>query len=153
MSDTIQGGDLKLAATDAEDIAVLSALLQDAVIPISEMVYLASEGRFALVANRFRWEDAPAEKVAGQIYERVRCGVTFDRVNAVRRQNFVQNRRDQMFELLALEAANEYVDLVFAGGATVRLEVERILCHAEDFGEPWPTQWRPEHDLDDSTNS
>lgn len=150
MSDTLPGGDLKLAATDAEDIAVLSALLQDAVIPISEMVYLASEGRFALVANRFRWEDAPAEKVTGQIYERVRCGVTFDRVTAVRRQNFAQKQRDQMFELLALEAANAYVDLVFAGGATVRLEVERILCHAEDFGEPWPTRWRPEHDLDDS---
>jgi hypothetical protein len=153
MPDAIPRGDLKLAATDAEDIAVLSALLQDAVIPISEMVYLPSESRFALVANRFRWEDAPMEKVAGRIYERVRCGVTFDRVIGVRRQNFAQNRRDQMFELLALETANAYVDLVFAGGATVRLEIERLLCHAEDFGEPWPTRWRPEHDLDDSANS
>lgn len=149
MSDIATGGDLKLAATDPEDIGVLSALLQDSVIPISEMVYLENEGRFALVANRFRWEEAPAKKVAGQIYERVRCGVTFDRVTAVRRRNFVHAQRDQMFDLLALEAANEYVDLVFAGGATVRLEVERILCHAEDFGEPWPTQWRPEHDLDE----
>jgi hypothetical protein len=148
MSETVPGGELKLAATDPEDIAVLSAFLQDSVIPISEMIYLAEERRFALVANRFRWEGAPAEKVAGQLYERVRCGVTFDRVTAVRRQNFNQSQRSQMFELLALEATNAYVDLVFAGGATVRLEVEQLLCHAEDFGEPWPTQWRPEHDLD-----
>lgn len=147
MSDNVSAAEVKLAATDPEDIAVLSALLQDSVIPISEMIYLAAESRFALVANRFRWEEAPAERVEGQIYERVRCGVTFDRVTAVRRQNFDQAQRGQMFDLLAVDATSEYVDLVFAGGATIRLEVERILCHAEDFGDPWPTQWRPEHDL------
>ena len=142
---------LKLAATDADDIAVLSALLQDAVIPISEMTYIAGENRFAMVANRFRWEDATGEKVRGQIYERVRCGISFDRVTAVRRRNVDQNGRGQVFDLLALDAGNDYVDLIFAGGATIRLEVERILCHAEDFGEPWPTQWRPEHDADEGT--
>ena len=144
---------LKLAAADTDDIAVLSALLQDAVIPISEMAYLAGEGRFALVANRFRWEDAGGEKVRGQIYERVRCGISFDRVIAVRRRNFDQSGRGQVFDLLALDAGNDYVDLIFAGGATIRLEVERILCHAEDFGEPWPTQWRPWHGAGEETAS
>jgi hypothetical protein len=153
MSDAKPGGDLKLAATDAEDITVLSALLQDAVIPISEMVYLAKEGRFALVANRFRWENLPLMKVAGQVYERVCCGVMFDHVKGVRRQNLAQEWRDQMFELLALKVANGYVDLVFSGNAIVRLDVERILCHAEDFGEPWPTQWLPEHDRSESAKS
>ena len=138
---------LRLAAADAEDIAVLSALLQDAVVPISEMIYIAAEARFVLVANRFRWEDAEGERVPGRIYERVRCGVTFDRVTGVKRRDFDPSHRSQVFDLLALEATPEYVDLIFAGGATVRLEVERILCHAEDFGEPWPTQWRPEHEL------
>ena len=142
---------LKLAAADTDDIAVLSALLQDAVIPISEMTYLARESRFALVANRFRWEDTGGEKVLGQIYERVRCGISFDRVIAVRRRNFDQRGRGQVFDLLALDAGNDYVDLIFAGGATIRLEVERILCHAEDFGDPWPTQWRPGHDAGEGT--
>ena len=144
---------LRLAAGDPDDIAVLSALLQDAVVPISEMIYLAAEGRFAMVANRFRWEDAEGPKVPGRIYERVRCGVTFDRVTGVRRRNFDPSRRGQVFDLLALDATPEYVDLVFAGGATVRLEVERIVCHAEDFGEPWPTQWRPEHGLEDENRT
>ena len=143
---------LKLSAADPEDIAVLSALLQDSVVPISEMIFLAAEGRFAVVANRFRWEDTEEEKVAGRIYERVRCGLAFDRVTAVRRRNFDPSRRSQVFELLALSATAEYVDLIFAGGATIRLEVEQILCHAEDFGEPWPTQWRPEHQLQDGTS-
>tara|TARA_R110000787_G_scaffold79402_7_gene173552 strand:+ start:932 stop:1384 length:453 start_codon:yes stop_codon:yes gene_type:complete len=141
---------LKLAATDAEDIAVLSALLQDAVLPIAEMTYLPAESRFALVANRFRWEDADGEKQPGRIYERVRCGVSFDRVTGVRRQNFDQKLRSQVFELLALAAGDGYVDLLFAGNATIRVDVEKILCHAEDFGEPWPTQWRPEHETTDT---
>jgi hypothetical protein len=151
MSDMVSGGEVKLAATDPEDMVVLSALLQDSVIPISEMIYLAAESRFALVANRFRWEDASAEKISGQIYDRVRCGVTFDRVTAVRRRNFDHAKRGQMFDLLALQATSAYVDLVFAGSATIRLEVEKIQCHAEDFGDPWPTQWRPEHDLSEGS--
>lgn len=137
---------LKLAASDQEDIVVLSALLQDAVVPVSEMVYLATENRFALVAHRFRWEDAGDDKVPGAIYERIRCGISFDRVSGVRRRHLDQSRRGEMLDLLALEATTEYVDLLFAGGATIRLEIGSILCHAEDFGEAWPTRWRPEHE-------
>lgn len=137
---------LKLAATDEDDIVVLSALLQDAVVPVSEMIYLATEKRFALVAHRFRWEDAGEDKVSGGLYERVRCGISFDKVSAVRRRHLNQSQRGQMLDLLALEATKEYVDLLFAGGPTIRLEVESILCHAEDFGDAWPTRWRPAHD-------
>ncbi len=140
---------LRLAATDAEDIAVLSSLLQDAVMPIGEMAYLQADQRFVFVVNRFSWEDAGDERVEGRIYERVRCGITFDRVTGVRRRDLDQRQRKQILELLAVEAGDGYVELVFAGGATIRLDVDAILCHAEDFGEPWPTQWRPEHRTDD----
>lgn len=140
---------LRLAATDAEDIAVLSSLLQDAVMPIGEMAYLQADQRFVFVVNRFRWEDAGDERVEGRIYERFRCGITFDRVTGVRRRDLDQRQRKQILELLAVEAGDGYVELVFAGGATIRLDVDAILCHAEDFGEPWPTQWRPEHLTDD----
>ena len=136
---------LKLAATDEDDIVVLSALLQDAVVPVSEMIYLATEKRFALVAHRFRWEDAGEDKVSGGLYERVRCGISFDKVSAVRRRHLNQSQRGQMLDLLALEATKEYVDLLFAAGPTIRLEVESILCHAEDFGYAWPTRWRSAH--------
>ena len=77
-------------------------------------------------------------------------GAAFDRVKAVRRQNLDLTRRGQVLALLALEAGDGYVDLLFAGGATVRLDVDAILCHAEDFDEPWPTQWRPEHPTDEA---
>ena len=139
---------LKIAAIDQEDIVVLSTLLQDAVVPASEMIYLASEKRFVLVVHRFCWEGAGDEKVAGAIYERVRCGLSFDKVNRVRRKNFDQSKRGEVLDLLALEATKEYVDLLFAGGATIRLEIGSVLCYAEDFGEAWPTQWRPGHEED-----
>ena len=49
---------LKVIARDAEDLAVVAACLQDALIPLNEMRYLPQERRFIMVANRFRWERA-----------------------------------------------------------------------------------------------
>jgi len=140
---------LKLAATDAEDLAVLSVLLQDAVVPMNEMIYLAGESRFVLVANRFRWEAMINDAADRKVYERVKCGLTFDRVIRVQRRQLDIKARERVLGLLALDVSDEYVDLIFAGGAVIRLYVERILCHAEDFGDPWPTRWRPDHDQED----
>ena len=140
---------LKLAATDAEDLAVLSMLLQDAVVPMSEMIYLAGESRFVLVANRFRWEAINNDTPDSRVYERVKCGLTFDRVTSVRKRQVDIKARERVLGLLALDVSDGYVNLIFAGGGVIRLYVERILCHAEDFGDPWPTQWRPDHDLKD----
>jgi hypothetical protein len=145
---------LKLRAEDAEDLAVVSACLQDSVIAIRETTFLPGEQRFVFVANRFRWEDSdrelPVEGAA--IYERVHCGVCFDAVTAVRQQGLAQRRKGQIVSLLAIEqgeAGEGTIDLVFSAGIVIRLEVERILCHVQDLDEPWPTQWRPSHPLDD----
>ena len=142
---------LKLRAADAEDLAVLSACLQDAVIAIRETTFLPGERRFVFVANRFRWEDADRERpVEGAaIYERIHCGVCFDAVTAVRQQGLVQQRKGQIVSLLAIEQGEGTIDLVFSAGIVIRLEVEQILCHVQDLDEPWPTQWRPSHSLED----
>jgi len=142
---------LKLRAADAEDLAVLSAFLQDAVIAIRETKYLPAERQFVFVANRFRWEDAdrarPAEGTP--IYERVHCGVCFEGVRAVRQRGLAQRRRGQVVSLLAIDAGEGTIDLTFSAGIVIRLEVDGILCHLRDIDEPWPTQWRPTHPLDD----
>ena len=143
---------LKLRAEDPEDLAVLSACLQDAVIAIRETTFLPGEQRFVFVANRFRWEDADRERpVEGAaIYERVHCGVCFDAVKAVRQQGLVQSRKGQIVSLLSIEQPEQgAIDLVFSAGIVIRLEVEQILCHVQDLDEPWPTQWRPSHPLED----
>ena len=143
---------LKLRAEDPEDLAVLSACLQDAVIAIRETTFLPGEQRCVFVANRVRWEDADRERpVEGAaIYERVHCGVCFDAVKAVRQLGLVQSRKGQIVSLLSIEQPEQgAIDLVFSAGIVIRLEVEQILCHVQDLDEPWPTQWRPSHPLED----
>ncbi len=141
---------LKLMAEDAEDLETIAAFLQDAVIPMSEMAFQSEERRFALVASRFRWEAAGGERVEGRIYERIRCGVRFEHVTSVRLRDLDQHRRGDMLSLLTITPGEGVIDLVFAAGGLVRLEVERIDCHLEDIAEPGPTQWRPAHPEDAS---
>lgn len=159
-----KGGILKLRAHDADDLGVISAVLQDALVSPRNITYLQREKRFVMVVNRFRWEcgAAPAEEVEGDapfeenadaggpVYERVNCGLCFDRVRAVRSRGLTPRERNRFHNLLAINAAPGAITLVFSGGGSIRLEGHGICCHLEDLGEPWPTQWRPEHALDDA---
>lgn len=142
---------LKLRALDEEDLRIVSSVLQDAVIPASEMEYLAEERRFAFVASRFRWENCDRSRAECGAYERVNCGVLFDRVGAVRLRDIDLRDRAAVHELLAVEPADGVIALCFGGGGEVRLEVEGIVCHLQDIGEPWPTQWKPQHPGTDGT--
>ena len=164
---------LKLRARRAEDYEVVSALLQDALIPASEMDYLPEQRRFVVLANRFRWElsrDGPADTEptanpesggrgavdasddarfhdvdAHTHFQRTHCGLCFDRVKAVRRRGFKPGQSATLLNLLALTYDDGGITLEFSGGAAVRLVGRRIACHLEDLGESWPTKWRPSH--------
>jgi len=141
---------LKLRAEDAEDLLVISACLQDALVPVRDLAYIPEERTFLLIANRFRWENGvrPAPGEAG--LERTLCGITFSEVTAVSYSGFRRSENGRILSLLAIRAENGKVHLEFSGGAAIRLEVACILCHAKDIGEPWPTPWQPRHDLDES---
>jgi hypothetical protein len=139
---------LKLRAEDADDLAVLSAVLQDALLPVSEMVFLPEERRFVLVVNRFCWECAVrGEKRLGEAdgFERILTGITFDAVSGVKVKGFSPQDRDRILEILAIVPESGSIFIDFSGYDCVRLEVDRILCHLEDLGEPWPTPWCPKH--------
>jgi hypothetical protein len=141
---------LKLCAEDAEDLLVISACLQDALVPVRDFAYIPEERIFLFVANRFRWENGvgPAPGEAG--LERTLCGMTFSEVTAVSYSGFRRGENGRILSLLAIRAEYGKVHLEFSGGAAIRLEVACILCHAKDIGEPWPTPWQPCHDLDES---
>src|ERR1700733_2859449 len=118
-------GALRLRAEDADDLEVLSAVLQDALVAVGEMIFIAAERRFVLVANRFRWE--PAGAVPRADFERCLSGLRIDAVNAVQRRGFSPRAVDRFLVLLALRAGDGAIHLDFAGGAGIRLEVERVL--------------------------
>jgi len=140
---------LKLRAEDTEDLEVISTCLQDALVPVRDFAYVPEDRAFLFVANRFRWENGlrPAPGEAG--FERTLCGITFSEVRAVSYSGFRRSEAGRILSLLAIRAEDSAINLEFSGGAAIRLEVARILCHAKDVGEPWPTSWQPRHDLDE----
>jgi hypothetical protein len=137
---------LKLRGEDEEDLAVISAILQDALVAVGEMAYFPDEGRFVLVANRFRWEPSAA---GDQRLERQLSGLRLDGVRSVQRRGVNPRDTERLLVLLAIRAEAGALYFDFAGGSSVRLEIDRILFHFDDLGAPWPTRWRPKHPVGD----
>jgi hypothetical protein len=141
---------LKLRAEDGEDLKVVAAFLQDALVRLSEMTYQRRRKRFVAALNRFMWEDGAG---AGGAPRRVRCGLHFNGVLETKVQGLTLGGHDRLLELLTLtcdqgEDAAATVTLVFAGGPRVCLEVECVDCHLVDLGPPWQARSRPEHGLE-----
>ena len=140
---------LRLMAEDAEDLKVMSTVLQDAVARIGDFAHAPEKRRFAFVANRFVWECAPDRKSGP--FARVRSGCHFEDVLAVRQTNLRIDAKDGVVELLAIrfdpttEGAGA-VTLDFAGGGAIRLDVDSVNAFLADIGSPWPARSRPEHE-------
>jgi hypothetical protein len=132
---------LRLRAADTEDFRVVAACLQDAIVPIGEMAFDSAGREFVLVANRYCWEEAPAQS-AGM---RVHCAVHFTGVDAVRRRALDPLAHGSILDLLTIDVRAGAVELLFAGGAAIRLEGASIGCRIRDLGEPWPAAVRPRH--------
>lgn len=163
---------LKLRAVDEDDLAVLAACLQDALVPVHDMRFLAGEASFVLVANRFCWEKLPADVLESPIaeggaadigegeesgFERIHSALSVEHVRRVQTRGFSPHDpadAERLLEVLTFmaeesgEDGSRLLTLVFAGGAAVRLEVEKIEVIVQDVGEPWPTMWRPNHPLE-----
>lgn len=133
---------LRLKAEDAEDLRVIAACLQDALLPVRDLSWLPDEQRFVMVANRFLWE-TPLD--AGGSHERTLAAVTFGSVTNVRFRGIDRRDGDALLSLLDLAPVEGGIDLIFSGKATIRLEAAVIDVYLGDLAEPWPTGWRPGH--------
>jgi hypothetical protein len=142
---------LRLRAEDREDLAVISACLQDALVSVADLAYDRDAETFLLAANRFRWECAPAAEGDGMEFERILCGLTFEAVEGVAYRGFRRADLDRLLSLLAIrqDERSAAIELAFAGGATIRLHARQIRCRLHDVGEPWPTSRQPDHPLED----
>ena len=137
---------LRLHAEDLGDLTVIAAALQDALVPAGDIAWLRDEGSFVMAVNRFRWEAGGDEREA---HERVHAGLRFDHVRNVQYRNIDHGNRGNFLELLTIACDEGKVVMHFAGGAAIRLEVERLGCALADLDEPWPTAWKPEHKGDE----
>lgn len=143
------GPALRLMACDAEDLAVISAHLQDAILRVGDMIYLPREKRFVIALKRFDWlaagEGGP---------QRAQSGLHFERVGKVAFQGFRLDRPDDILNLLnvefipadaATDAPGGAVLLIFSGGCAVRLEVECLEARMADLGPRWRVRQTPGH--------
>ena len=141
---------LNLGALDTDDLQVISSLVQDAVFPITEMRWEAKARRFALLVNRFRWEDAGKDRHAP---ERVQAVLVFNNVLRVSSQGIDRTDKETILSLLSLgfepgeDGAGE-LTLVLAGDGAIRLSVEAIDASLRDVTRPYvaPSKSVPEHD-------
>src|SRR5262245_4172017 len=153
MSADESGAPFKLRAEDADDLEVISACLQDALVAVRDLAFVQQDRTFLMVANRFRWESASRLARGEAGYQRTLCGITFAAVASVSYHGFRRSEHERILSLLAIrpggDGEQKVIQLEFSGAASIRLRVDRILCHAQDLGEPWPTSWQPRHDADE----
>src|SRR5580704_13954750 len=130
-----------LAAGDADDLQVISARLQDAVARVGDLVWLPKARRFAALVNRFKWETVETRRSDNL---RVRAGLHFDGVLAVRSHNLLRGAPDAVLSMLAIrftpkggEDPGGTIDLVFAGGGAIQLQVECIGAGLSDVSGEW----------------
>jgi hypothetical protein len=148
--------DLTLAAEDAEDLAIISARLQDAVGQVKDLVWLPKQRRFAALVNRFKWETAEAKRGRGDNL-RVRTGLHFDDVLSVKSYRLKRGDPEAVFELLAItftpKGADDpagTIELVLAGGGAIKLDVECIDAAVTDVSGAWAALERPFHQIDET---
>jgi len=140
---------LNLGAEDPDDLTILSTLCQDAVFPITEMRWQMRQRRFALLLNRFRWEDDGKTRHAA---ERVQALLTFDDVLGVASQGIDRSEKDTVLSLLSItfepggDGTGEIL-LTLAGDGAIRLSVEAISAGLRDVTRPYvaPSNRAPSH--------
>ena len=139
---------LRLRALDPQDLDVLSALVQDSVFVASDMTWDRTRRRFAILLNRFRWEDRGRRHAP----ERVRSILAIEDAMAVRSQGIDRSETDTILSVLRLEwvegddGAGELV-ITLAGDGAVSVRVEALEVVLRDVTKPYvaPSGKSPEH--------
>ncbi len=135
-------GPLRLRALDVDDLNVIAALAQDAVFPAVEMRWDCKARRFAILLNRFRWEDAQNAEARKRSYERVQAVLAFEDVMRVQTQGVDKSDPDMVFSLLAIAFlpgadGTGRIELTLAGDGVIALEVETLEVLLRDVTRPY----------------
>lgn len=144
---------LRLRALDRDDLQVIAACLQDALVPLREMAYMVEERRFMAAFNRFRWERLtdPGDAADLTLCQSI---LRIDHVDAVQYRGLDGDFGGVKFELLTIVSEPEadggfMITLLFAGDVALRLRVSDMAIALQDFGEAWTAGVAPHHDLSD----
>ena len=139
---------LKLLATSDEDLRIVAAHLQDAIVSIQDIANLKKNKIFLMQLNRFMWEDV--EKGVFRKNKRIRTILKFENILEVSSKNINQVTKDKFLDFLAIESRqmpdkNYEMKLIFSGDSIIRVVAEVIEVTLDDQGEPWDTKNKPKH--------
>lgn len=134
---------LRLLAQDADDLAVLSAAMQDAIVKVGDIHFEPRARLLTVGFNRYRWEAG-----GGQ---RVRSALQLGSVLGVQSRRLRLGAKDAVLEVLALgfepdASPGGAITISCAGGGDLRASVECIDAVLADVSQPWPTPREPSHD-------
>ena len=139
---------LKLIARTVEDLRVVSAYLQDAIVNINDIANLEKNKILLLQLNRFMWEDV--EKGVFRKNKRIRTILKFENVMKVNSKNINQVNKDKFLDFLTIETNlmtdNNYeMKILFSGDSIIKVISEVIEVTLDDQGEAWDTKNKPKH--------
>ncbi len=130
---------LKIMAQDSEDLHILSACLQDSLIPLQGLRYDATKKCFHLFAHRYQWEGEEGSP------QRIASGLSVENVESVQFSGFDPKRKDiQDLYLLTLRHEAPYLYMIFSDNAKIRLKTEALKIKLRDSSAPWPSL-KPSH--------
>jgi hypothetical protein len=129
---------LTLLAQSSDDVPALSALVQDAAVRRADIHYDRKARRLVLLMARYCWEQQTAM--------RIRAALRFDFVTRVQQRGMAELARETMLDLLSVTSISDGVQLDFAAGPSLQLQLETLDGVLEDFGDPWPVRRRPAHE-------
>ena len=146
----MEAKNLKLIAKTEEDLRVVSAHLQDAIVNVSDVANLKKNKIFLMQLNRFMWEDV--EKGVFRKNKRIRTILKFENVIKAHAKNINQSKGNKFLDFLTIET-NQMIDnnyemkIVFAGDSIIKIIAEAIEVTLDDQGEAWDTKNKPKHKL------
>jgi hypothetical protein len=149
------GGDkpLMLKAHDGDDLTIISALCQDAIVPVGEISYDTGQRRFAMLLNRFRWEDVDRATKHKRSVERVQSVLLFDDVLGAKSAGVSASKKDTVISVLSVtfEAKADGTGaalITLAGDGEILLDLEALDVTLKDVTRPYvaPSKQQPTHE-------
>ena len=144
---------LNIGAFDKRDLEVVSSLVQDSILPTSEIKWLSNSDKLAILINRFRWEDTKLSH--GENPERVRSLLMINHVKNISSSGFSPKQKDRILSILSIsfdgvEGGSGSVLIVVSGNGGIRVEVDALEINLRDVTMPYiaPSGLVPEHKND-----
>ena len=141
---------LKLLATSDEDLRVIAAHLQDAIVSVQDIANLKKNRIFLIQLNRFMWEDV--EKGVFRKNKRIRTVLKFDNIISVLSKNIDMKDDKSFLDFLTIESnllpdKSYEIKLIFSGDSVIKINAEVIDVTLDDQGSSWESKTQPKHDF------